>query len=196
MIYLQLYREVWPSTYKNLKFLSVSDAPEIFASSRCVKIISQIRCSCNSQGNPLPSLVWEIAGEPVNHSADIPIREVSLGGGGMRSVITLYRLDEDMPSLVCLSINSLGSDSFVFNVSSSQTQLGNEICRMMHLQPIWFGFTDPYGLCGPFRAAYYVSVDRLCSGSAGHADSLCPAAAFLLQVRKIKTHLKKPEWNT
>lgn len=106
--------------------LSVSDAPEILTSSHCVKIISQIRCSCNSQGNPLPSLVWEIAGEPVNHSADIPIREVHLGSGGMRSVITLYRLDEDMTSLVCFSINSLGSDSFVFNVSSSQTQLGKK----------------------------------------------------------------------
>lgn len=190
-----MYWEVWPSTYKNLISLSVSDAPEIFTSSRCVKIISQIRCSCNSQGNPLPSLVWEIAGEPVNHSADIPIREVPLGSGGMRSIITLYRLDEDMPSLVCLSINSLGSDSFVFNVSSSQTQLGKEICSMTHLQSLWFGFTDAYGLCGPLRPAYYVSADRLCSGSAGDADGLCPAAAFLLQVRKIKTHLNKPERN-
>ncbi|KAM9353530.1 myelin-associated glycoprotein-like [Symphorus nematophorus] len=99
-------------------------APEILSSSRCVKILSQIRCSCDSQGNPTPSLVWELAGEPVNHSADIPIREVPLGGASIRSLITLYRLDEDMPSLVCLSLNSLGSDSFTFNVTSSETQLG------------------------------------------------------------------------
>ncbi|XP_071326039.1 myelin-associated glycoprotein-like isoform X2 [Trachinotus anak] len=98
--------------------------PEILPSSRCIKILSQVRCSCDSQGNPLPSLVWELAGEPVNHSADIPIREVPLGNEGMRSIITLYRLDEDMPSLVCVSTNSLGSDSFAFNVSSSETQLG------------------------------------------------------------------------
>ncbi|XP_070823057.1 B-cell receptor CD22-like [Chaetodon trifascialis] len=104
--------------------LDVTFAPEILPSSRCVKILSQIRCSCDSQGNPPPSLVWELGGVPVNHSADIPIREFPLGSLSMRSVITLYRVDEDMPSLVCLSINSLGSDSFVFNVSSSETQLG------------------------------------------------------------------------
>ncbi|KAI3361278.1 hypothetical protein L3Q82_013457, partial [Scortum barcoo] len=104
--------------------IDVTFAPEILPSSRCVKILSQIRCSCDSQGNPPPSLVWELAGEPVNHSADIPIREVPLGSMSMRSLITLYRPDKDMPSLVCLSINSLGSDSFAFNVSSSETQLG------------------------------------------------------------------------
>ncbi|KAM8734554.1 B-cell receptor CD22-like [Acanthopagrus schlegelii] len=102
----------------------VTFAPEILPSSRCVKILSQVRCSCDSQANPPPSLVWELAGEPVNHSADIPIREVPLGDLSMRSVITLYRLDEHMPSLVCVSLNSLGSDSFVFNVTSSETQLG------------------------------------------------------------------------
>ncbi|XP_045901949.1 B-cell receptor CD22-like [Micropterus dolomieu] len=104
--------------------LDVTFVSEILPSSSCVKILSLIRCSCDSQGNPRPSLVWELAGEPVNHSAEIPIREVPLGSVGMRSLITLYRLDEDMPSLVCLSVNSLGSDRFVFNVSSSETQLG------------------------------------------------------------------------
>ncbi|XP_051261429.1 B-cell receptor CD22-like [Dicentrarchus labrax] len=107
-----------------LASFDVTFAPEILPSSRCVKILSQIRCTCDSQANPPPSLVWELAGELVNHSADIPIREVPMGSVGMRSLITLYRLDGDMPSLVCLSINSLGSDSFVFNVSSSETQLG------------------------------------------------------------------------
>nr|XP_046255910.1 myelin-associated glycoprotein-like [Scatophagus argus]XP_046255911.1 myelin-associated glycoprotein-like [Scatophagus argus] len=110
--------------YSEPASLDVTFAPEILPSSRCIKILSQIRCSCDSQANPPPSLIWELAGEPVNHSADIPIREVPLGSVGMRSVITLYRLDEDMPSLVCLSINSLGSDRSAFNVSSSETQLG------------------------------------------------------------------------
>lgn len=68
---------------------------------------------------------------PVNHSADIPIREVPLGSVGMRSLISLYRLDEDMPSLVCVSINSLGSVSFLFNMSSSETQLGR---GLIHIQ--------------------------------------------------------------
>ncbi|XP_029958208.1 myelin-associated glycoprotein-like [Salarias fasciatus] len=99
-------------------------APEILPSSRCVRILSQIRCSCDSHANPPPSLEWELAGEAVNHSADIPIKQVSLGGAALRSLITLYRVDEDAPSLVCLSSNALGSDSLAFNVSASETQLG------------------------------------------------------------------------
>ncbi|KAK9514182.1 hypothetical protein VZT92_027668 [Zoarces viviparus] len=110
--------------YSELTSIDVTFAPEILPSSRCVKILSLIRCSCDSQGNPPPSLIWELAGEAVNHSAAIPIKEVPLGSVGMRSLITLYHLDEGMPSLACLSINSLGSHSFVFNVSSSETQLG------------------------------------------------------------------------
>ncbi|XP_037642093.1 myelin-associated glycoprotein-like [Sebastes umbrosus] len=110
--------------YSQLASIDVTFAPEILPSSRCVKVLTLIRCSCDSQGNPPPSLIWELAGEPVNNSAAIPIREVPLGSVGMRSHITLYRLDEDMPSLVCLSINSLGSDRFAFNVSSSISQLG------------------------------------------------------------------------
>lgn len=50
----------------------------------------------------------------------------------MRSIITLYYLGQDMPSLVCLSSNSLGSDSIAFNISSSETQLGEEISRKLH----------------------------------------------------------------
>ncbi|XP_060905394.1 B-cell receptor CD22-like [Labrus mixtus] len=104
--------------------IDVTFVPEILPSSRCVKILSQIRCSCDSQGNPAPSLVWELAGMPINQSADIPIRQVPLGSQGMTSLITLYRVSEDLPSLMCLSINSLGSDRFAFNVSSSEMEIG------------------------------------------------------------------------
>ncbi|XP_043972329.1 B-cell receptor CD22-like [Gambusia affinis] len=106
-------------------------SPEILPSSLCVRILSQFRCSCDSQGNPLPSLVWELAGEPVNHSADIPVREIIMGHGTMRSVITLYRLSADMPTLVCISRNSLGSDSLAYNVSSSETQLAVQVVSLL-----------------------------------------------------------------
>ncbi|XP_040899318.1 sialoadhesin-like isoform X2 [Toxotes jaculatrix] len=122
--------------YSEPASIDVTFAPEILSSSRCIKILSQFRCSCDSQGNPLPSLVWELAGEPVNHSADIPIREVPLGSMSMRSLITLYRLDEDMPSLVCLSINSLGSDSLAFNVSSSKTQIVGALGMLLVCVPL------------------------------------------------------------
>uniref|UniRef100_A0A3Q3BAY1 Ig-like domain-containing protein n=1 Tax=Kryptolebias marmoratus TaxID=37003 RepID=A0A3Q3BAY1_KRYMA len=112
--------------------LDIQFPPEILPSSRCTKILSQFRCSCISQANPHPSLVWEVAGEPVNHSADIPIREVTMGHKTIKSLITLYHLNEDMPSLVCLSSNSLGSDSLAYNVSSSENLLGRTLCRTLH----------------------------------------------------------------
>ncbi|CAJ1062795.1 sialoadhesin-like isoform X10 [Xyrichtys novacula] len=104
--------------------IDVIFAAEILPSSRCVKVFSQIRCSCDSQGNPIPSLYWELAGVPVNHSADLPIREAPLGNQGRMSLITLYSQSEDFPPLICHSFNSLGSDKFAFNVSSSELELG------------------------------------------------------------------------
>lgn len=50
-----------------------------------------------------------------------------MGHGTMRSVITLYRVSEDVPTLVCRSRNSLGSDSLAYNVSASETQLGGQL---------------------------------------------------------------------
>ncbi|KAM4568136.1 Schwann cell myelin protein-like [Fundulus diaphanus] len=119
------------SQYSDPVTIDVLYSPEILPSSRCVKILTQFRCTCDSRGNPLPSLGWELAGEPVNHSADIPIREINMGHGTVRSLITLYRLNEDMPTLVCLSGNSLGSDSLAYNVSSSQSQLGVDVVSLL-----------------------------------------------------------------
>ncbi|TNN83303.1 Myelin-associated glycoprotein [Liparis tanakae] len=104
--------------------LDVQFAPEILPESRCVKTSSRIRCFCDSQGNPPPSLIWKLAGEVVNHSSATPIQKVPLGSVGMRSVITLNRLDEATPSLVCVSFNSLGSHSFELNLFSSEPQRG------------------------------------------------------------------------
>lgn len=39
----------------------------------------------------------------------------------------MHGLDEDPPPLVCNSVNPLGADTFAFNVSASQTQLGDDI---------------------------------------------------------------------
>lgn len=97
-----------------------------------MKILSQVRCSCDGRGNPLPSLVWEIAGEPLNHSSDVPIKEVLLGRASVRSLITLHGLDKDPPPLVCHSVNPLGADTLVFNVSASRTQLGDDISRKLY----------------------------------------------------------------
>ena len=122
-----------------------------------------IRCSCYSQGNPPPSLVWKLAGEPVNHSAAIPIREESLGNVGMKSIITLYDLDEDTLSLVCLSINSLGFDSFAFNMSLSKTEQGRGISEMVNLYLLVYLHNLPLVLminvvCGDFSGIHSLSI--------------------------------------
>lgn len=178
-----------------LTSFSISVAPEILSSSRCVKILAQFRCTCDSQGNPLPSLVWELAGETVNHSADIPVREVPLGNMQMRSLITLYHWQENMPSLVCLSINPLGSDRLLFNVSSSETQLGTGICITLRFHWLWFSTASLFLIvmvCGDIsRSPYCLSADRLGSGSTGDAAGVHPSAAHL-QVRNftiVKEHV-------
>ncbi|XP_075322185.1 B-cell receptor CD22-like [Odontesthes bonariensis] len=133
--------------YSEPAIVDVIFPPEMLSSSRCIRIFSLFRCTCNSQGNPLPSLVWEAAGERINRSADIPIREVNLGSGIIRSVITLYRLGEDVPSLVCLSSNSLGSDSLAFNESSSETQLGLHALSLLIGSGV--GALGMFALCVP-----------------------------------------------
>lgn len=155
-----------------------------------MKILSQVRCACDGRGNPLPSLAWEIAGEPVNHSSDVPVKEVPLGKASVRSLITLHGLDEDPPPLVCRSVNPLGADSFVFNVSASQTQLGDDISRKLYvnfvsLLPV-VSLHDCCDLRGHLRPPFCVPAHRLWRRSAGHAAAVRPAAALLLQVRHEK----------
>ncbi|XP_033968698.1 Schwann cell myelin protein-like isoform X4 [Trematomus bernacchii] len=157
-----------PGTSERVSF-DVTFPPEILSSSRCIKISSMIRCSCYSQGNPPPSLVWKLAGEPVTHSAAIPIREESLGNVGMKSIITLYDLDEDALSLVCLSINSLGSDSFAFNLSLS---------KGLHLLSFGIGFAvAALGmlLVGvPLLILYYRKGKVISSSDKGKAETCNP----------------------
>lgn len=114
-------------------FFSSSVAPEVLPSSSCIRLSSEIRCTCDSHGNPTPSLGWELAGELVDHAADLLTREEPLGSTGMRSIITLSQVDEDAPSIVCFSTNSLGSDSLTLNVSSSDTRTGRETCSLLYL---------------------------------------------------------------
>ncbi|KAI9524122.1 hypothetical protein NQZ68_021084 [Dissostichus eleginoides] len=160
-----------PGTSERVSF-DVTFPPEILSSSRCIKISSMIRCSCYSQGNPPPSMVWKLAGEPVNHSAAIPIREESLGNVGMKSITTLYDLDEDTLSLVCLSINSLGFDSFAFNISLSKTEQG------LHSLSIGIGFVmGALGMllvCVLLQLIYFRKGKVIFSSDKGKAETCNP----------------------
>ncbi|KAJ4931138.1 hypothetical protein JOQ06_025437 [Pogonophryne albipinna] len=171
-----------PGTSERVSF-DVTFPPEILSSSRCIKISSMIRCSCYSQGNPPPSLVWKLAGEPVNHSAAIPIREESLGNVGMKSIITLYDLDEDTLSLVCLSINSLGSDSFAFNMSLSKTEQG------LHSLSFGIGFVvAALGMllvCVPLLIIYYRKGKVISSSDKGKAETCNPVVTNAIDSSKV-----------
>ncbi|XP_033968716.1 myelin-associated glycoprotein-like [Trematomus bernacchii] len=171
-----------PGTSERVSF-DVTFPPEILSSSSCIKISSTIQCSCYSQGNPPPSLVWKLAGEPVNHSAAIPIREESLGNVGMNSIITLYDLDEDTLSLVCLSINSLGSDSFAFNMSLSKTEQG------LHSLSIGIGFAvAALGMllvCVPLLIIYYWKRKVISSPDKGEAETCNPVVTDAINSSKV-----------
>ncbi|KAJ4931028.1 hypothetical protein JOQ06_025328, partial [Pogonophryne albipinna] len=149
-----------PGTSERVSF-DVTFPPEILSSSRCIKISSMIRCSCYSQGNPPPSLgSWPES------------LEESLGNVGMKSIITLYDLDKDTLSLVCLSINSLGSDSFAFNMSLSKTEQG------FHLLSFGIGFVvAALGMllvCVPLLIIYYRKGKVISSSDKGTAETCNP----------------------
>ncbi|XP_033968688.1 myelin-associated glycoprotein-like isoform X9 [Trematomus bernacchii] len=169
-----------PGTSERVSF-DVTFPPEILSSSRCIKISSMIRCSCYSQGNPPPSLVWKLAGEPVTHSAAIPIREESLGNVGMKSIITLYDLDEDTLSLVCLSINSLGSDSFAFSLS--------KIEQGLHALSFGIGFlVAALGMllvCVPLLIIYYRKGKVISSSDKGKAETCNPVVTNAINSSKV-----------
>ncbi|XP_076004543.1 B-cell receptor CD22-like [Genypterus blacodes] len=99
--------------------INVTFAAEVLPSSGCVRLSSEIRCTCDSHGNPPPSLDWQVAGGLGNSFSDLLTTEEPLGSVGTRSVITFSQVDEEALSIVCLSINSLGSDRLMLNVSVS-----------------------------------------------------------------------------
>nr|XP_057941260.1 B-cell receptor CD22 isoform X2 [Doryrhamphus excisus] len=109
--------------------IDVTFRPEILASSHCEDVSSQTRCSCDSRANPPPAMYWELSGATVNHSA---ITEVPLEGLTTRSIVTLFIPDQDQDeyvlSLVCFSVNPLGLDSLVFNMSSTGIEKGEGFC--------------------------------------------------------------------
>ncbi|XP_071253849.1 sialoadhesin-like isoform X2 [Salvelinus alpinus] len=94
--------------------IDVTFAPKILPSSRCIRTADQINCTCESHGNPSPKVEWRLAGHPVNHFTNTVIRE-PMGSTGLRSSLTTHQSqEEDTPTLVCLSTNSVGSSSLQF----------------------------------------------------------------------------------
>ncbi|XP_062279153.1 sialic acid-binding Ig-like lectin 10 [Scomber scombrus] len=107
----------------NISQIDVQYPPEILPSSDCAKPAGQIKCSCETVGNPSPTLNWYLDGLPVNHSDKFTISSQSVNGTGLRSIMIVNHLQEkDLLTVVCSSTNSLGSASQKFCVHGAEHQ--------------------------------------------------------------------------
>uniref|UniRef100_A0A3P8S0Z8 Ig-like domain-containing protein n=1 Tax=Amphiprion percula TaxID=161767 RepID=A0A3P8S0Z8_AMPPE len=95
---------------------AVSFPPQILPSSDCTTTAGQINCSCETVGNPFPTLHWSLDGQPVSQSDKFVISSERLNNDkGLRSFITVTQPQEmNRSTLICHSFNSLGSASHGF----------------------------------------------------------------------------------
>ncbi|XP_061113377.1 carcinoembryonic antigen-related cell adhesion molecule 5-like [Conger conger] len=100
--------------------LNVIYMPQISGSGSCSRTAAEISCSCESRGNPSPSMEWRVSGLRVTNSTDRVIREEQLGNTGLRSSLTMRHSQRDTATLLCLSTNALGTSSLQFHAPSTQ----------------------------------------------------------------------------
>ncbi|XP_054869794.1 cell adhesion molecule 2-like isoform X1 [Amphiprion ocellaris] len=95
---------------------AVSFPPQILPSSDCTTTAGQINCSCETVGNPFPTLHWSLDGQPVSQSDKFVISSERLNNHkGLRSFITVTQPQEiDCFILICHSFNSHGFASQQF----------------------------------------------------------------------------------
>ncbi|XP_035283403.1 sialic acid-binding Ig-like lectin 10 [Anguilla anguilla] len=104
--------------------LRVLYKPQISGSGSCSRTAAEISCSCESRGNPSPSMEWRVSGLRVTNSTEKVIREEQLGNTGLRSSLTMCQSQGDTPTLLCVSTNTLGSSSLQLHVPSPQQHSG------------------------------------------------------------------------
>ncbi|KAJ7997491.1 hypothetical protein DPEC_G00229580 [Dallia pectoralis] len=102
---------------------SIEFSPQIRSSSSCLRSKSQMTCTCESHGNPAPSVHWSLSGQPIKNALDTRIREEPLGKTGLRSTVTLRQSEEDTDTPLCLSVNSQGSASLQLCIASTGYQM-------------------------------------------------------------------------
>ncbi|KAJ8332999.1 hypothetical protein SKAU_G00418950 [Synaphobranchus kaupii] len=104
--------------------LRVLYMPQISDSGSCSRTAAEISCSCESRGNPSPSMEWHVSGLRVTNSTDRLISEEQLGNTGLRSSLTMRHSQGDTPTVLCLSTNTVGSSSLRLHVRCPQQQSG------------------------------------------------------------------------
>ncbi|XP_035273187.1 sialic acid-binding Ig-like lectin 10 [Anguilla anguilla] len=111
--------------------LNVIYMPQISGSGSCSRTAAEISCSCESRGNPSPSMEWRVSGLRVTNSTERVIREEQLGNTGLRSSLTMRQSQGDTPTLLCVSTNTLGSTSLQLHVPSPQQHSGFLITSLL-----------------------------------------------------------------
>ncbi|XP_035272733.1 hemicentin-2-like isoform X1 [Anguilla anguilla] len=111
--------------------LNVIYMPQISGSGSCSRTAAEISCSCESRGNPSPSMEWRVSGLRVTNSTDRVIREEQLGNTGLRSSLTMRQSQGDTPTLLCISTNTLGSASLQLHLPSPQQHSGFDISSLL-----------------------------------------------------------------
>ncbi|KAM9391530.1 uncharacterized protein KZ484_003026 [Pholidichthys leucotaenia] len=105
-----------------LKHIDVWFPPQILPSSDCSKVRDQFNCSCGVMGNPSSRVLWYLDGLPVNQSDMFQILNETLNATAWRSIIIVKRPQEtDLSTLVCSSVNDVGSVRERFCVNNLQT---------------------------------------------------------------------------
>ncbi|XP_014190069.2 myelin-associated glycoprotein [Haplochromis burtoni] len=101
--------------------------PQILFSSHCTSTESQLNCSCETLGNPSPNIQWYLNGLTVNHSK-CEIFNETLNRTILRSFFTLNQPHKkNHLTLICRTVNSLGSASQQFCVSSQQISTEHQL---------------------------------------------------------------------
>ncbi|XP_044064297.1 B-cell receptor CD22-like [Siniperca chuatsi] len=110
----------------NISQIDVQFAPHILYSD-CTTAAGQLNCSCETVGNPSPTLQWYLNELPVNHSDRFAVSNEPLNDTGLRSIITVNQpLERDLSTLRCCSSNSLGSAFQQFYVYVLEPQTSAE----------------------------------------------------------------------
>ncbi|KAJ8333007.1 hypothetical protein SKAU_G00419030 [Synaphobranchus kaupii] len=104
--------------------LDIKYMPRISDSGSCSRTAAETSCSCESRGNPSPSMEWHVSGLRVTNSTDRVISEEQLGNTGLRSSLTMRHSQGDTPTLLCLSTNTIGSSSLRLHIPCPQQHSG------------------------------------------------------------------------
>ncbi|XP_059367296.1 myelin-associated glycoprotein-like isoform X4 [Carassius carassius] len=104
--------------------LDIQYFPQISTSSSCSRTDVTV-CFCEADGNPSPELEWHLSGRHVTTSSNTFISEERLSSTVLRSFITLHQSLTNTSTLLCVSRNTRGTASYLFQLPSSVERLNH-----------------------------------------------------------------------